>query len=274
MPSFDLISDIHLDFWVKPSWNFMKMRKEMATLIHLILPEKISDVLVIAGDLGHINKQNILLLKKLQEFYKHIIIVPGNHDYYLQTKSIQYKYGYNSTKRWYEMKRHARKLPSVHALEGDMVEINGVTYGGCGMWCDYQYGIQILNVHYNKIVEYWKGRSNDAVFLKGLPRLAKDMYYEEKKKLNKIIHNSDVIITHYSPDWSHAPQERRLDLTLSFYYFDGTPFFPMIQNKIWCFGHLHRRMDYLKHNCRFVNASLGYPRENEHGPKRAVTITI
>jgi predicted phosphodiesterase len=274
MPDFDLISDIHLDFWVSKHWNLFKVHKQIHEFVQQILPPSPSKILVIAGDIGHYNDQNYIMLKTLQRYYKHILLVAGNHDYYLLTKSMQYKYKSNSINRLNEMKKLAHKLHSVTYLDGDMVRLEGLTFGGCGMWYDFQYGIQILNTHYNTIVEHWKAKSNDATLLKGKPRLTRDMFDEEKKKLSHILKESDVIITHFSPDWGMAPEGRKLQLSTSFYYFDGTPYFSSIAHKTWCFGHIHQRMDYMLHDCRFINASLGYPRENQFKPNRAVTIKI
>jgi hypothetical protein len=100
------------------------------------------------------------------------------------------------------------------------------------------------------------------------------MFYEEKRKLARILPYSDVIITHFSPDWSRSPQAGKLSKATSFYYFDGAPFYPSISDKIWCFGHMHRRADYMNHGCRFINASLGYPKENDGHPGRAAQIII
>ncbi|MNP56646.1 hypothetical protein D3C76_1513890 [compost metagenome] len=37
--------------------------------------------------MGHYNKQNYRFLEKLKEYYSYIILVTGNHDYYLISKS-------------------------------------------------------------------------------------------------------------------------------------------------------------------------------------------
>jgi predicted phosphodiesterase len=274
MSSFDLISDIHLDFWVTPTWNKFKEKKNLDEFVRQIVPERPSPVLAIAGDIGHFNKQNYRLLKALKMHYKYILLVAGNHDYYLQSKSIRYKYAYNSINRLSEMKKLIKDLPNVVYLDGDVVAIDGVHYGGCGMWYDFQYGIQVLNSNYPKIYEHWRAVSSDALCTRGKPRETKDMFYEEKRKLARILPHSDVIITHFSPDWSVAPVDRKLSVSTSFYYFDGTPYFPLISKKIWCFGHMHRRIDYTKHGCRFINAALGYPKENDGQPKRAVQVSI
>jgi DNA repair exonuclease SbcCD nuclease subunit len=274
MSSFDLISDLHLDFWVKHSWNLIKVKKDLRDYIELILPTSISDTLVIAGDLGHHNKQNSLFLKALKAYYKNILLVPGNHDYYLASKSIRYQYNYDSMNRLKEMKNLTQNLPGVNYLDGEVVTINGIRYGGCGMWYDFQYGIQILNSTYAKIFDYWQTVSNDAALIRGLPRLTRDMFYEEKRKLAHILPESDVIITHFSPDWSQAPADRKLDLSTSFYYFDGLSYQQRISKKIWCFGHIHSRMDYVNHGCRFINAAVGYPNENNRMPGRAVQVKM
>jgi predicted phosphodiesterase len=274
MPSFDLISDLHLDFWIKKSWNPFKEKKGLRAYITHILPESASDTLVIAGDIGHHNKQNVKFLKMLKTYYKHILLVPGNHDYYLVSKSIRYTYNYDSMNRLKEMKKLTEELPGVRYLDGEIVTINGINYGGCGMWYDFQYGIQILNSTYAKIFDYWQTVSNDAALTRGLPRLTRDMFYEEKRKLAHILAESDVIITHFSPDWNQAPAERKLDLSTSFYYFDGTPYLQGISKKIWCFGHIHTRMDYVRDGCRFINAAVGYPNADYRQPTSAIQVKI
>ncbi|MBP1991417.1 metallophosphoesterase [Paenibacillus eucommiae] len=272
MPTFDLISDIHLDFWITTGWHIFNKKQSLQAFAASLLPERPSAVLIIAGDLGHRNKQNYKLLKELKNYYSYILLVAGNHDYYMESSSTRYSYAYDSVNRFTEMKKYAQSLSNVYMLDGDIITIDGISYGGCGMWYDFQYGIQILNSNYAKIYKHWLAVSNDAVCTRGITRATTDMFYAEKSKLLRILPHSDVIITHFSPDWSHAPLSRKLDLTTSFYYFDGAPYFPFIKNKIWCFGHLHNRMDYSLHGCRFFNAALGYPQENKGIPKKAIQI--
>lgn len=269
---FDLISDIHLDFWVEYSRNHLKLNKRLDEFIRKIIPENPSRTLVIAGDLGHYNKQNYMLLNKLKTHYKSILLVAGNHDYYLITKSIRNKYRYHSVNRLDEMKQMVRNLSDVFYLDGNKVEIEGITYGGTGMWYDFEYGAQKLHKSKDEIYDHWKDYSNDSVLIAGTPRLIESMFQSEAEKLNTIIEASDVIVTHISPDWSAIPADRLNYLANSFYYFDGGSYFPKIKDKIWCYGHVHRREDYINHHCRFINASLGYPDENEELPKKIITV--
>lgn len=264
---------MHLDFWVDYSSNHLKLNKRLDLFIKDILPELPTRILVIAGDLGHYNKQNYKFLEKLKQYYPYILLVPGNHDYYLISKSIKNKYKRNSIHRFFEMMSMAEQLPGLHFLDGNQVEIEGIVFGGCGMWYDFEYGIQKLNADWNGIFNHWKANSNDSVLIEGLPRRIKVMFDEEKAKLNKVLGTSDVIVTHIAPDWSVIPEDTVNDLSNSYYYFYGSEIIPNHAGEIWCYGHVHRRMDYRKEGCRFINASLGYPDENNHVPKRIINVT-
>ncbi|MFC5472318.1 metallophosphoesterase [Cohnella suwonensis] len=270
---FDLISDIHLDFWVENSSNHLKQDKRLDTFLNTIMPEIPSKTLVIAGDLGHYNKQNYRLLEKLNKFYKHILLVPGNHDYYLISKSIKNKYKRNSINRFLEMKLMAEQLSGIHFLDGDQIEVDGIVFGGCGMWYDFEYGLQQLNETWDRVFDNWQSISNDSVLIEGLPRRVEAMFMEEKVKLKKILNSTDVLVTHISPDWSKVPKDKATELFNSYYYFDGKDLFPDIRGRTWCFGHVHRRIEYINHGCRFINASLGYPDENKNLPQKILNVT-
>ncbi|MBD0383020.1 metallophosphoesterase family protein [Paenibacillus sedimenti] len=274
MRQFDLISDVHLDFWVKETGSLWNLQRKLKKFVRLILPEPCSRTLLIAGDLGHNNKQNYLFLKLIKDYYANILLVLGNHDYYLDKSALQGLSSRDSMDRMKEMKLLASQLPGVQYLDGDMVEIDGVIYGGCGMWYDLQYGMQVLRASQDRIFKHWVTVSNDYSRIRGKPRLTLDMFQNEKTKLEKVLAASHVILTHVSPDWNQVPEGRVLDLSSSFYYFDGSPYMNHLSNKIWCFGHVHHRMDYVHHHCRFINASLGYPRKLQTMPDRIRTIII
>lgn len=268
----DVISDIHLDFWVKLEHNPIKFEKNIRNFVLNILPETPSSILIIAGDMGHNNKQNFIFITILKEYYEHILIVPGNHDYYLESSNQKKKYKNNSMNRWNEMKTMYQELDRVHVLEGDTIEIEGILFGGTGMWYDFSYGIQHLNKSYTALENILRSDMNDYKLTGGLPRFPYDMFQQEKDRLEQIVH-ADVLITHVGPDWSRMPEKYRLDPCSSFYFFDGKPYFHLLENKTWIFGHTHVKYDYMAHGCWFVNASLGYPKEN-NGQKQIITIPI
>ena len=250
---FDLISDIHVDFWVNQD------NKRMSDFVRSLLPTTPSRVLVIAGDIGHYNSQNELLLNELKHYYEFIILTFGNHDLYLISKQMSGKYKHDSLLRKADMKKRSDKIKGVTYLDGNTVTINGITYGGTGMWYDYSYARLTFNTPLEILYKLWLTSSNDANFVKGQAHDIARFAEIERVKLRNIIDQTDVIITHVGPDWSQLIDEYQGDLFTSFYYFDGQEFFSHIKEKTWCYGHTHVRYDYSQHNCRFINASLGYP---------------
>ena len=74
----DILSDLHFDNYFYNKYSKDDVIKFYSQIIDF---KNCGDVLVIAGDLGHNNHQNIKILKILKEFYKNIVCVLGNHDY-------------------------------------------------------------------------------------------------------------------------------------------------------------------------------------------------
>ena len=74
----DILSDLHFDNYFYCKYTKDDVIKFYSQIIDF---NNCGDVLVIAGDLGHNNHQNIKILKILKEFYKNIVCVLGNHDY-------------------------------------------------------------------------------------------------------------------------------------------------------------------------------------------------
>ncbi|WP_064199104.1 metallophosphoesterase family protein [Brevibacillus brevis] len=260
--SFDLISDVHLDFWVKVENPLHKMVTQVRNFINSILPETPHKVLVIAGDLGHYNWQNKLFIEELKQTYEHILIVAGNHDYYLVSANQEKQYRGRSINRVIEMKEICNAYTNVHYFDGDTVEIDGITYGGVGMWYDFSYGMKELGYSEEALYSKWWDIMNDSRLIKGLLDKSFTFADEEKKKLDAIIEPSDVIITHVGGDWSRVIGNYKFDPVTSFYYFDGSQHFSKLEGKVWCFGHTHQRYDYDAYGCWFVNAALGYPSED------------
>jgi len=272
LTQFDLISDTHVDFWVRIDSNLEKMTQRINDFAQSLLPDEPSNVLVIAGDLGHYNHQNILFLKALKNVYEYIFLVDGNHDYYMISKKIMDKYHNDSLNRPKEMKELIKEFEGVHYFDGTSIEVDGVVFGGTGMWYDYSFGMQTLMKSFSYLDDLWRDNMNDSKMIRGLPRRTMDMFWHEKEKLDKVIIDCDVIVTHVGPDWSRVIEKYRLDAMTSFYYFDGQDYFDKIDRKIWCWGHTHSHYSYMKNGCYFVNNSLGYP--GEKAPSKIVNIPL
>lgn len=230
MQSFDLISDLHLDFYVREYWDWDKEVTPSAAAIiqafaESIIPDSPSPVLVIAGDLGHKNSHSQLLLTCLAEKYDHVLFTYGNHDLYLFPHEKEHAWYQRSSERWQELKEVAAEIPGVTVLDGNTVTIHGVTFGGTGLWYDYMYGLK-LGYSWKKLDQYWFSNFNDSNYITDCPAVDK-----EKNKLNAIFDSCDVIVTHVSPDDSRVNPRYRLDPITSFYYLTDRSFFPAPKGK-------------------------------------------
>lgn len=270
----DIISDTHLDFWIKTNNpQHPKFISQLNDVIDSILPKdrtKVGDVLIIAGDISHSNIQTTHFLIELKKYYKEILVVHGNHDMYLLSNSMISDYKAQSENRVLELKDICNEL-SVIYLDGQVHETNGVRFGGTCSWYDLPTDLHISR---------WKQRMNDsrkiyngyAVQSYGMymshsqPSTNWDTqsyYLKQKEKLISIAENKcDVFITHVAlqevPDEYMNPSYIG-NLDNIFYYTDNLNIVKDSTAKIHIHGHTHQTLDYEKDGIRIICNPLGYP---------------
>lgn len=273
--SVDYISDLHLDHWIKeynPQHKNFKIKCQ--EIIDNLKPK--SDVLIIAGDLGHYDAQIKGFLSSIRSYYKHIIVVLGNHDLYFLTGSIFYNHKGHFKNRIEYLKNICNEL-DIHLLDGDSVTIeNRIFYGAKGFFDlsltpDNVSKKDILNYfisdfsdskytydhgHYRKLMGGW-----DNGYLKNYhSNFNIDFMIEsELEKINNF-QKADVYITHYSPvklctfydnDWDNV-----------FYYFNGDNIIKEKKPKVWVHGHIHRQINEKVHDTQIICNPYGSPSDN------------
>lgn len=265
----DILSDLHLDFYFKSNIN---TRDNVISFFQQIFTNKgtrtSGDVLIVAGDLGHNNKQNIEIIKILQEeFYKHIICVLGNHDYYLTNSEANYIFNRNSFKRVDNLRSLLNKEENIYCLDGEIIEIDGIKFGGADGWYDDSY-VKKYFPQYDKnhINLLWREYINDSRLIKGISSFD-EIFEIEKLKLKNIYKACDVMITHVNPSFleEYIDKKYHNNPTNTFFTFDGSKFFKDGSMKYWVFGHTHDPIEYKINNVKFLCNPLGYPHESGHG---------
>jgi metallophosphoesterase superfamily enzyme len=265
----DILSDLHVDFYFK----FKKPEPKAVESLysHIILDNQkrdVGDVLIVAGDIGHYNSQNINVLKLIKEIfgYKHIICVLGNHDYYLIDRPSKSKYFLKSVYRAERMREIINSSEGMYCLDGEVVEIDGIKFGGCDGWYDGEYTKRYFG---NKTDEYldklWGATMNDAynIYSFNWQEYAK----LEKQKIEKIYKNVDVMITHINPSIQkeHTSVSFREEDTTGFFTFDGSKYLEGGSMKYWVFGHTHTEISYECSGVKCICNPMGYPGENDYG---------
>lgn len=240
----DLISDIHLDHWKAWTGTDLKLQE--------LKPK--SDILIIAGDLSNQNEASLEFLKQCSDHYRHTLLVLGNHDWY------SFRSTEGSVARIKELKDGITKLPNVHLLEGNYLEIDGVTFYGFTGWYDGEYARKHLGLSKNMINLHWHRNMNDSRYITTAKRF--DTMFKKNPKPKKA---ADVVITHVNPSINQRFQDKRYAHMPSntFYCFDGSGLRKILKPKLWVFGHNHSPMTYKIYRTDYVSNPLGYPHETD-----------
>lgn len=269
----DILSDTHFDSWfgypqVGTSQGFPS-KDEIIGFWRKLNPR--GQYLILAGDIGHSIEQNVHILKHLKEaFYEEIILVLGNHDYYL----IGHEYTTTYPEGGVQKASYAKEAYSkngFHLLDGTTVTLEGITFGGAMGWYNSAYvrenlsslkAMQALSFYYGDIEAFLQDLWGDAINDKKHIKISHfdELYKEEYAKLESIHQCCDVMISHYNPSikmqyqtsgWEKNP-------TTAFFCFDARELIASMSAKVWIYGHNHMSLDYTHQNKRFITNALGY----------------
>lgn len=259
----DVTSDLHFDSWVKPTNPEYQQEKQFEELFEKIIPDEASDVLCIAGDLGHYNEQNEFALRILASHYQYVLLCSGNHDQYLISNSQAKIYNHDSLNRLKDMKERCDKTDWLHFLDGEIFQIEDKKFFGGSLWYDFQYGIQNFGFSTQQLIEYWKGYMADSSLIRINNSQINNLEYfkSEYEKLKSNFQECDFIMTHVGPDWSRLEDKYR-NPGSSFFYFDGENILRNCQGKTWLYGHTHSSVEFEKYGCKLICNPLGYKHEN------------
>lgn len=255
-------SDIHLDFWISETSNEDKINRSIVNFIDRILEPTAADVLVIAGDIGHYNNTNIILLKRLQKIYKDVVIVSGNHDKYLVSGGQRSKYQYNSYSRVKEFKDMCI-TEGIHYLDGSTVDINGVKFGGTELWYD---------ISDPKVRQLWENYYNDSKLIylsypitvpysgRLAPTFDSQSHYKNEMIKLSNIDSCDIFVSHVLP--IEQPYESNYDPEFDvFYWCDALKHLKRMEVKHAIYGHSHEARKFSHKGIEFYNSAIGYPSE-------------
>lgn len=197
-----------------------------------------ADVLVLAGDI-HVGRTNVTkAVNTFAEDYKHVIYVPGNHEYYTGL-------GIND----FELPKLAN---NVHFLNPGVTTIEGVKFAGATLWTNFRNSVAMKSTAERYINDFKR------------TKISADIMVEEHGKQLSMLAESgaDVIVTHFMPRiklvhprWQLDPVAKMLN---GYFANDITT----VQPKLWLYGHTHDRGDQTIGETRFIANPLGYPGEN------------
>jgi UDP-2,3-diacylglucosamine pyrophosphatase LpxH len=273
MPKFDIISDIHCDLWVKQNQTVDKFKR----FIEMHIKPK-SDYIIIAGDLAHDRKHGLMFIEAFKKFYKRIVFVFGNHDYYMTFKEQEI---YSNFREKIAVYKNELCSMGVDVLDGTYTIIDGVKIFGCAGWYDFSYIDKFWkNIPDYEIGRLWSHTMNDANWIKGLRGdthlesfdNVRALFMSEQEKFYRFDDyiDSDIIVSHVSPvnEPMYIPEEYRYDKGTAFFCYDGIDVVKNTIAKYWIFGHTHKVIDFELFDTKMICNPLGYRHEkNKNGVK-------
>lgn len=242
------VSDLHLDFHIPFTKNQIKFEQRTREFIQKLIQSDTSDkeVLVLAGDISHLNTQSYWCIDEFSKHYKQVLLCYGNHDFYLVSKSQERKYKNNSLNRINELTEMLKPLDNVHVLTDDdyVFKYNNIKFGGLTMWYPLETPEQQM---------FFYNISNDSKYIKGFNILCA---YDEDQTIYKKILKEDVDVM-----ISHAPV---INTDSHFKYNSTACYLTSVKDinaDYWISGHVHEQRVYNKPYCKFYMNAIGYPKE-------------
>jgi predicted phosphodiesterase len=226
-----LMSDLHLEMHADRGAGFIRSLEPAGI-----------DVLVLAGDVMMARSYDELasVFQALARRYRHIVYVPGNHEYY---RSSPDEVGAN-------LRRLVHKIPEVVVLDNGVATVAGRRFFGGTMWFRPE---PSALVHKRAMTDF-------AVI-----RDFEPWVYEQNAAFETALATrfapGDVVVTHHLP----APESIALRFVGSplngFFLCDMTAYLRKLRPPLWIHGHTHVACDYRLGATRVVANPLGYPNE-------------
>ena len=249
------VSDLHLEF----SYGNVRLNE---------LPTDKDTVLVLAGDVGLVNKQHTYMdfFEQKANRFRDVIVILGNHEHYKGSFSTTY----------HRYKDYLASFANVTVLEKETLVIDDVAFIGATLWtnmnnldtlCMYNSELQMSDYHtirHGTNAEPWKRklRAKDTVE----DHLNAKHYIFEEIKKQKAKGNKAVVISHHLPSYMSLAQEFKGDTSggslNGAYASELHEDIADTKPEVWIHGHTHSSFDYKLEDTRVVCNPRGYYSES------------
>ena len=234
------ISDLHLEF-IKPNKIEQFIQK---------IPSGIEEICVLAGDVGNPYQSNYhTFMKFISKNFKKTFVIPGNHEYYNETKTIQETNDF--------MKEYFQKFNNISFLNNNYEHYDNYCFIGTTLWS------KITNPSY-EINDVYSIPNFDYIQYNRLNMLSVDF-------LEDALHKNEncIVITHHVPSNSLIDIKYKTTKMLPYnqwFYCNMDEIIETHKNKIkcWIYGHTHSPSNVIINEIPFLCNPIGYPNENSN----------
>jgi predicted phosphohydrolase len=243
------LSDLHLEF-IKP----FKIEEFIRQI-----PSGSNEICILAGDIGNPYQSNYdIFMNFISKNFKKTFVIPGNHEYYNKTKTIEETNNY--------MKEYFNNFNNVSFLNNNYENYDNYCFIGTTLWS------KITNPNY-KINDVYNIPNFDYIQYNRLNMLSVD-FLEDTLENN----NNCIVITHHVPSDSLIDIKYKTQKMIPYnqwFYCNMDNLIQTKGNKIkyWIYGHTHSPSKNIINGIPFLCNPIGYPNENDKLNFQA-TITI
>lgn len=244
MPHVHIISDLHLEFTKNLyTHSFVKC-----------------DVVVVAGDLCPITKNNIGLDWLVDNFDVPVIYVAGNHEYYNYPNSVE------KLEDYLREQLSKTKYKNIYFLQNESVELFGVKFIGSTLWTDYN-----LTNSQKESMNYAEMYMNDfrhisfEGFINGMPNKAQKFLEIHTESLEYVItemsipyDGQTVVVTHHCPSPGSIHEKYSNSPLNPAFTSDLNHIITKLSPNYWIHGHTHTSFDYKIEDTRIICNPMGY----------------
>lgn len=231
-------SDLHLEFL-----NANQFKKFVRKI-----PTGINEVCILAGDIGNPYESNYrVFMDFVSSHFKRTFVIPGNHEYYNRTKTMQETNEY--------MRDYFRSFRNIRFLNDESEVYENHCFIGTTLWS------KIVNPEYT-INDVLQIPQFDYMQYNRLNRMSVD-FLEDALFTNQ----NCIVITHHVPSDSlihvkyKTPKMRPYN---QWFYCNMDDTIETYHDKIkcWIYGHTHTPSTNIVHGIPFLCNPMGYPNEN------------
>jgi predicted MPP superfamily phosphohydrolase len=242
-----ICSDIHLEYYSQ------SRNTEPINFGNIVFPNSPNSILILAGDIGHVNNATWqAFMKYVGTNWQHVIYVLGNHEYYSNSKDM--------SKLLTAYKDHLAQYPNIHLLNRDKLKIEDYDILGLTMWTQNEYSTVMQINDFKQIKMH-----NDIGHLKPITLTQYNALHDQDKAW--LFANIDptrktIIVTHFplTRDGVNHPKYAEQKSALCNYYANEfhhglvSAYGPCEDNQLIIIsGHTHFNYDFVKDNIRYIS---------------------
>lgn len=241
-------SDTHMEGFIG------KSAEELSSSFFPLGENEYNQVLILAGDICSVPSKTVLVLYELSKRFKHIIYVPGNHEYY----------GSSIDEANTRIQNFTSTIPNLSVSAKNDVEqivIDGVRFIFCTLWTDpFAKGFRAEEIEFY-LADF------RAISGFSIQEMAK-LHQTQKNKLTEMVHEKfegkTVVISHHMPSFTLC--HPRFGFTLNHgFASDCEELLWEGCVDLWCFGHTHDYISQLVGTTPVICNPTGYRGEWNRG---------